>query len=159
VGPGAGTNLIGNAGFETNTSGWNTNGRSGVTLTRVSGGHSGSFAAAVANTTGSTASSCILNDSPDWVTSTVAGTYTASIWVRADTAGAKLNLRIREYQGSTSEGSKTTKVTLGTSWQQVTLSYTPTISTGGEDLDFTAYVSNADPGNCFYADDAAESVR
>jgi PKD repeat protein len=159
VGPAHGANQIGNPGFETNTSGWNTGGRAGITLTQVAGGHSGSFAAALTNTTSAKAADCTLNDSPDWVKSTFSGTYTASLWVRADAPGAKLNLRVREYQGSTNEGSKSTTVTLSTTWQQVTLSYTPQISTGGEDLDFTAYLSNAAPGNCFYADDASESLN
>ena len=38
-------NLVGNPGFETNTSGWNANGRTGITITRVAGGHSGGWAA------------------------------------------------------------------------------------------------------------------
>jgi PKD repeat protein len=158
VGPPTSSNLIGNPGFETGLTGWNTSGRAGITLTQVAGGHSGSFAAALTNTNSTSTSDCTLNDSPDWVKSTSSGSYTASIWVRADNPGAKLNLRIREYENGSSEGSKTTSVILTTTWQQVTLSYTPQISTGGEDLDFNAYLSNAAPGNCFYADDASESL-
>ena len=113
--------FVKNPGFETDTSGWNTSG-SGVTcsLARVNGGHSGSFSAALTNTS-TTTGNCTLNDSPNWVLTTSAGTYTGTIWVRADTAGAVLKLRFREYVGSTLVGTATTQVTLTTSWQQVTV--------------------------------------
>src|SRR5713226_4665953 len=94
----AATNLVGNPGFETDTSGWSTT-SSTVSLTRVSGGHSGSWAAQLTNN-GTAAAYCILNDSPNWVGQTATGTYTASLWVRADTAGAALKLKIREYSSA-----------------------------------------------------------
>ena len=147
-------NLVQNSGFETNISGWNTSGGgANIALTRVSGGHTGGWAAKLTNT-GTTGSTCTLNDSPNWVTTTSAGTYTASLWVRADTAGALLKLRLREYAGSTLVGSATPQFTLTTSWQQVSLTYTPA-SPGSSTLDFNAYVVSAPPGTCFYADDAA----
>jgi PKD repeat protein len=152
----AGTQFVGNSGFETNTTGWNTNGRANVTLTRVSDAHSGSFAAALTNTDGTATPDCTLNDSPNWVTKTESGTYTAALWVKAPTAGAKLTLRIREYNGSTNVGQLTTSVTLSTSWQQVKLPYVPT--TLGSSLDFTAYTSNTPSGTCFLADDATETL-
>ena len=147
-------NLAGNPGFETATSGWNTSG-SGVScsLTRVSGAHSGSFSAALTNTSAG-AGNCTLNDSPNWVLSTSAGTYTGTIWVRADTAGAVLKLRFREYVGSSLVGTATTQVTLTTSWQNVTVAYT-TVSPGSSTLDFNAYVSSLAPSASFYADDAS----
>ncbi len=153
-GGGGGTNLVGNAGFETDLSGWNTSGSdAGIVLARVSGGNSGSWAAQLSNTT-SGPSTCLLNDSPNWVKSTAAGTYTASLWVRADTAGATLKLRLREYAGSTLVGSATAQVTLSTSWQQVTVSY-QVGAPGASTLDLNAYVAKAPPGVCFYADDAS----
>ena len=121
-------------------------------MTRVAGGHSGGFAAQLTNVT-SSAGECNLNDSPNWVLTTVAGTYTGSLWVRADVAGATLKLRFREYQGSTFKGSSTSQVTLGTGWNLVTVSYVPA-SPGSSTLDFNAYISSAPPGTCFYADDA-----
>jgi hypothetical protein len=145
-------NLVGNPGFETNTAGWG-GAPTGITLARVSGGHSGGFAAKLTNS-GSSASECNLNDSPNWVSTTQAGTYTGSLWVRADVAGATLKLRFREYQGSTFRGSLTTQVTLGTAWQLATVSYTPA-APGSSTLDFNAYISSAPVGTCFYADDAA----
>jgi hypothetical protein len=147
--------FVKNFGFETDLQGWNTSGSgTGVTVTRVAGGHSGGWAAAVANT--STANqSCVLNDSPDTVKPTPAGTFTGSLWVRGDRAGAPLKLRFREYSTTGALlGTTTSQVTLTTGWQQVTVSYT--VTSPGSSLDFNAYLSSADapPGNCFYADDA-----
>jgi hypothetical protein len=74
--------------------------------------------------------------------------------VRADTGNATLNLRFREYSGSTLVGSATSQVKLTSSWQKVTVTYT-TGAAGASTLDFNAYVVNAAPGTGFYADDAA----
>jgi PKD repeat protein len=153
----AGTNLIGNPGFETGTTGWNNNGRAGVTVTQVPGGRSGSYSAQLANTTTASVADCTLNDSPNWVKTTQTGTYQASLWARADTAGAVLRLRIREYNGSTNVGSQTVTMTLSTSWQQIKLTYVPQ-APGSSNLDYTAYTTNTPAGNCFYADDAAITV-
>jgi PKD repeat protein len=148
-------NLAGNPGFETDLSGWNTSGSgAGIALTRVAGGHSGGWAAKLANT-GTTASTCTLNDSPDWAKATTAGTYSGTIWVRAETAGATLKLRFREWSGSTLVGTQTTLATLTTSWQEVSVVYAAQLS--GSSLDFNAYVSSAAPGACFYADDVTIS--
>jgi PKD repeat protein len=153
-------NLVGNSGFETDSAGWNTSGSgTGVTLTRVTGsgvGHSGDWAARLTNN-GTASATLLLNDSPNWVGSTVAGSYTGSLWVRAETgsgAGALLNLRFREYSGTTLVNTRTAQVTLTTSWQQVTLTYTP--SSLNTSLDFNAYLTaaSAPPGTTFYADDA-----
>src|SRR6185503_5598087 len=57
-------NLIGNPGFESNTSGWQTE-ASANSLTRVAGAHSGSWAAQLSN--GSAGVSCGLDDKPSWV--------------------------------------------------------------------------------------------
>jgi carbohydrate binding protein with CBM4/9 domain len=145
-------NLVRNPGFETDLSGWNTSGSgAGVTLTRDSTAHSGSSGAKLANT-GTGPVTCSLNDSPDWAKPTSAGTYTGSIWVRGEAAGATLKLRFREWSGSTLLGTAVKQVTLTTSWQQVKAAYTTT--SPGSTLDFNAYVTGAPPGTCFYADDA-----
>ena len=108
--------------------------------------------------TGTVNSGCTLNDSPSWVPTTSAGTYTATIWVRADSAGRSVILRIREYNKTTSAlvNTATSTVILTTSWQQVTLSYTPA-SPGSTYLDLNAYTTtaNSPPGTCFYVDDVA----
>jgi PKD repeat protein len=147
-------NLVGNPGFETDLSGWNTSGSgSNISLTRVAGGHSGGWAAKLTNT-GTTASTATLNDSPDWAKPSSAGTYTGTIWARADSAGASLKLRFREYNGSTLLATATTTVTLTTGWQQVAVTHRA-LSPGTSTIDFNAYVSSAAPGTAFYADDAA----
>ena len=146
-------NLVGNPGFESNLAGWSTSGSdSGITIAQTTASsHSGTAAAVLTNTAAVNAN-CVLNDSPNWVAATSAATYTGSLWVRADSAGATLTLRIREYSGSTLVGSAITQVTLSTQWQQVSLAYG---AGAGRTLDFNAYVSKAPPGQCFYADDAA----
>jgi parallel beta-helix repeat protein len=146
--------FVKNPGFETDLTGWNTGGSgSGITLTRVSGGRSGSWAAQLTNT-GPTTTTCVLNDSPNWVATTTATPYTGSLWVKADTAGKTLKLRFREYNSGTLVNTVTTQSTLTTTWSQVTVTHTPA---AGNTLDFNAYLSSADapPGTCFYADDAA----
>jgi PKD repeat protein len=148
-------NLISNPGFETNTTGWNASGSgTGVTLARVAGGHSGGWAAQLVNG-GSGNATCLLNDSPNVVGTSTAGQYTGSLWVRADTAGATLNLRFREYSsGGTLINTKTQTAPLTTTWQKVTV--TAPVTAPGSNFDFNAYLSaaQAPPGTCFYADDA-----
>lgn len=152
------TNLISNPGFESGLTGWNTSGSDpGVSLTQVSGGHSGSFAARLTNTSTTTAT-YLLNDSPNVVSSTSSGTYTGSMWVRSDTPGATLRLRFREYAGSTLAGTATSTVTLTSSWQQVTVTYSP-VSPGSSTLDFNAYVVKGAPGTSFDADDASITLQ
>jgi hypothetical protein len=145
---------VANPGFETNLTGWNTSGSgTGVTLARVAGGHTGGWAAQLTNG-GTTNGTCLLNDSPNWVATTSAGTYSGSLWVRADAGGRSLKLRFREYVGSTLVATTTAQVTLTTSWQQVTVAHV--ITSPGSTLDLNAYLASADapPGTCFYADDA-----
>jgi hypothetical protein len=149
----ASQDLVGNPGFETDTTGWSTSGSdAGVTLTRVSGGHSGGWSGLVANRGSGTASTCKLQDAPNWVTTTSAGTYTGSMWVRADSPGATLTIKLREYNGSTLVAVKAASIKLTTSWQMVSVSYAPAMP-GTSTLGFLGLVSNAPVGTCFYADD------
>jgi hypothetical protein len=144
-------------GFETDTHGWNTHGGSpDATLTSTQGGHSGTGAASLTNT-GSSAGICTLNDSPNIVRTTTVGTYTATLWVRADTPGATLKLRLREWIGNTAVGQAKTTVTLTNEWQPVTVTYTAA-DPGASTLDLSAYVTHAPPGSCFYVDDASVAV-
>lgn len=154
-GSGGGGELVGNPGFEADTTGWKAGGV--ATLSRVAGGHGGSSSARLSNG-GSTSGTCVLNDSPNWVGTTTSGTYTASLWVRGESAGATLRLRLREYNGGTLVGTaKISQVSLTTSWQQLSVALTAQ-SPGSSTLDLTAYMSNAPPGVCFYADDASITV-
>jgi PKD repeat protein len=150
------TNLVGNPGFETNTTGWNTAGNSSVALARVSGGHSGGWAAKLTNT-GTASTTCVLNDNPDRIGTNINAPYTARMWVKADAAGASLTLRFREYQGSTLVGTQQASIVLSTSWQQVYLTYTPT-APGSSSLDLQAIRYSTPSGTCFYADDIGIST-
>ena len=49
VAPASGVNVVTNFGFESSTSGWNNNGRTGITVSRVAGGHSGDWTGLLAN--------------------------------------------------------------------------------------------------------------
>ena len=151
--PPPGSNLVGNPGFESSTADWDNNGVSVVSLQRVSGGHSGSWSAKLTNTSTGTATET-LNDSPNTVATSAAGTYTGSVWVRADTAGAKLYLRVREYQGSTKVSEKVVGVVLSTSWQQVTATLVPT-SPGSTSIELATAVFSAAAGSSYYADDVS----
>jgi len=147
-------NYVKNPGFETDLSGWNTSGSgTNITLNMVSGGHTGSWAARLANTGTTTSTFATLQDSPNWVIATTAGTYTGSIWVRSDTAGSVFRLKFQEYSGTALAGSGTAQTMLSTAWQQVSVTYT--IKSPDSTLDFQAYVSNPVPGTAFYADDAS----
>jgi hypothetical protein len=146
------SNLVGNPGFEVDTSGWNLAGSDpGVTLDRIAGGHSGDWAGVLLNG-GAAGALCKLNDQPNWVDVTGVGTYQASMWVRADAPGTTLTLRIREYASGTLVGKQTAQVALSSSWQQVSLAYAVT-SPGASTLDLQAWVPNAPVGTCFALDD------
>jgi hypothetical protein len=147
----AGSDLVGNPGFEVDTSGW-AGDASANTLSRVAGGHSGGWAAAISNTLAG--GNCGLNDTPNWVSTTEAGAYTASIWARSDTPGLALNLRLREFVSGVLQGSVSTSLALTSSWQQVTAAYTP-VAPGLSTLDFEAFTANSPVGVCFQADDAS----
>jgi hypothetical protein len=146
---GTGTNLVGNPGFEVDTSGWKGDATAN-TVNRVAGGNSGGWAAEISNSVAG--GSCGLDDKPSWVSFTQAGPYTASIWARSDTPGT-LKLRVREYAGGVLQGSVVQSMALTSSWQQVTAIYTPV--TPGSSLDFEAFTSNSPVGVCFQADDAS----
>ena len=145
-------NLVGNAGFETATTGWGGYGT--AALARTAGGHSGGWQCKVTNT-GTVAGTAGINDNPNWVTNTVTGTSTATAWVRADTAGGSVNLRLREYNGAALVSSASKKVTLSTSWQQIVLTYT---ATAGHALDLQVYAPAAAPGAVYFIDDVSITV-
>jgi Carbohydrate binding domain len=144
------SNLIGNPGFEVDTSGWKGDAAAN-TVSRVAGGHSGAWAAEVSNT--SAGGNCGIDDKPSWVSFTQAGPYTASIWARSDTPGLTVKLRVREYVSGVLQGSVVRSMALTPSWQQVTAAYTPVAP--GSSLDFETFTSNSPVGVCFQADDAS----
>jgi PKD repeat protein len=150
------TNLVGNPGFDVNTTHWGTNGSGpGVTLARMAPGRDGTGGAAKLTNTSTGKQKCVLNDVPNWVTTTQAGTYTASIWVRDDSPFGQFKLMLKETGGALN-GSQTVTRTLTGSWQQVSVSYTVK-SPGTSTLDLQAFVPKnfAPTGTCFYADDVS----
>jgi hypothetical protein len=154
--PGGGTNLIGNPGFESGTSGWGPNG-TGVTLATSPVSRTGAYSAQLSNS--STSTQCRLDDKPNWVAVTQAGTYTASLWARADVAGAQLTLRLRENASSGGTVQTTSaSIALGTSWQQVSVPLLPT-QPGSSSIDNNAFTPSGTTGTCFYIDDATMTVK
>jgi PKD repeat protein len=150
------TNLVGNPSFDSNTTHWGTNGSgNGVQLAWVAPGRVGTGGMAKLTNTSTRKQKCVLNDVPNWVTTTQAGTYTASIYVRDDTPFGQFKLLLKETGGALN-GSQTTTVNLTTNWQQVTVSYTVK-SPGTSTLDLQAFVPKtfAPTGTCFYADDVS----
>lgn len=150
------TNLVGNPSFDSNTTHWGTNGSgNGVQLTWVAPGRVGTGGMAKLTNTSTRKQKCVLNDVPNWVTTTQAGTYTASIWVKDDSPFGQFKLLLKETGGALN-GSQTVTRTLTTSWQLVSVSYTVK-SPGTSTLDLQAFVPKnfAPTGTCFYADDAS----
>ena len=145
------SDLVGNPGFEVDTSGWKgdltTN-----TLSRVAGGHSGAWAAEVSNTLAG--GNCGIDDKPSWVTVTQAGPYTVSIWARSDTPGLTLRLRVREYASGVAAGiglavgGADLVVATGDGGLHAGLA-------GTSSLDFEAFTVGSPVGVCFQADDAS----
>jgi parallel beta-helix repeat protein len=150
---GAPGNLVTNSTFESNLTGWAP--LAGCDLSRIAGGHNEGWSANLANTS-TTPQSCTLNDSPNFVTKTVAGNYSAGAWIRSDTAGLTVKLRVREYVGTTLVGTGTATVTSTTSWQQVQLTYP--VSSPGSTLDVNVYSSNQPVGTNLMVDDVVESA-
>jgi hypothetical protein len=149
-------NLVGNPDFEVDTAGWGTTGSgTGVTLGRSQPGHSGNWAAVLTNTSSGTRK-CVLNDVPNWVTTTQAGTYTGTIWMRGGTAGKTIKITFKEMSGSNQVKAKTVTYTTTTSWQQLSVTLAPN-SPGTTTLDFQVFLpkAQAPPGVCFRADDAS----
>jgi hypothetical protein len=125
--------LVLNGGFETGTTGWNS---PSSALARVTGGHSGSYAARLTPTGTATT---VLNDTPNTVTSSQAGrTYVVSAWVRALAAPTTLQLRLREVLSGVQVKQTIAKQDLtDTTWHQVTLSHVAASS--GSTLDVNVF--------------------
>jgi len=148
--------LIGNQSVESNMTGWGgTYGTSPyVTVTRdTTTGHTGTASLKVTALTGASNLSSGFNDNPRWVTNTTAGkVYNQSVWVKAGFAGQKINLRLREWQGSTLvTDALVTYTTTSTNWEQITQQFTAAAT--GNQLSFAVYGNKMNAGQYFYADD------
>ena len=149
------SNLLPNGSFESSTSGWY--GYRGA-LSRVSGGHSGSSALRVTwNGAGSNYS--VMTD-PHPIGATTAGErYAATAWVRSQTPGRKVCLRLREFNSSRAVigGSSATCVTTTGSWQQIP--DTTHTALGGASMDLYAYSDGPLAGDSFELDTVSASKR
>jgi parallel beta-helix repeat protein len=142
------TNVVTNPSFETDLTGWKS---SGGTLSRVAGGSVGGFACRV--TGAASTSSFDIEDSPRSVASPVAGTvYTFGASVRSDASTGSVRIRIMEYVNgvkvATVDGPA---VTLSSSWQRLSGSYTATGT--GSNLYFTVKDSPVAASETFDVDD------
>ena len=126
-------NLVGNASFEIDASGWNA--YSTATLLRVAGGFDGSWELQM--TGPATLSSFGCNDAPNWVASVpAAGTrYRCTAFVRSESASGTAKLQVREYSGATKLGGLFSQgVVLSPAWQMVTVDYTSVAAGSSLDL-------------------------
>lgn len=150
-------NLVKNSGFELDLTGWK--GSSGTTLTRVSDPHSGSWAGRLVNTA-SSSTTCRLNDSPNWVETSLPATYTSSAWVKGDAAsvGETVRLRLREYDGQDLAGTAEASVALSTQWQELVLTYDPQ-APGSSTIDLNLIRASTGAGAlCFVVDDVVATT-
>jgi len=137
-----GTNLARNGEFEQNTDGWDT---SDATLSRVSGGHCGSYAVKVT----STAASYSIDDLGATLASPAGGTYRGQAWVRSEVAGVSAQIVLRERTASgTRVSSQSARVALTTGWQKIAIERTTASGSTGLEV----YVA-ATGGGSFVADD------
>ena len=150
------SNLVGNPGFEAGLTGWNISGSTtGVALSRVdatvTAPKSGSWSGRLANNGTATTDTCKINDQPNWVTNAAGGTYTGSLWAKANGTGERLSLRLREYNAAGAlVDVATATLALTATWQQVTVS---NAAAAGGSIDLQAWITTAAPGVCFYVDD------
>ncbi len=113
------SNLVANPSFVTDLRGWA--GYGGGTLTRESGGRTGSYAARIQGPL--TYAVFGINDSPNWVMKVpAAGTrYHISAWVHSALTAGRCRLQVREWLNGVQQGDAVFSpyVRLGTAWQQV----------------------------------------
>ena len=150
TGSGPGPNYVANPSFEGGSSGWNP--YAGSVLQRVAGGFEGSWAMQVSGP--ATTTSFGLNDSPNWVSSSIAAgaRYRFSAWVRSASATGAVRLQVREYQGGIKVGANTVSapVTLSPAWQLVSVDHIA--QAAGTTLDFQVYDAPVTVSETFLVD-------
>jgi hypothetical protein len=136
VGASSPMNLALNSSFEVNTDGWDPFGASALSL--VPGGYDGAQALQM---TGTATNHAVfgVNDHNDWVRSVPAvGTqYRFSAWVMSPSGAGQAQISVNEYVLATGEAvgaGQTSRVTLSTTWQMLTLDYVA--ARQGTTLDF-----------------------
>ena len=152
------TQWITNQSLETDLTGWTGVYNSTSQSSRIAVGYDGNFSLRSTNTSSATGTNGFV-DKPHWITgtgssTTVAGTaYTGSVWVKADTAGQKFTVLLRELtpSGSGVSSKSITATASGTGWFNMNGSYTALNS--GNALGFYVYASNVAAGQGFDADE------
>jgi hypothetical protein len=144
---------IANQSVETTLTGWTGVYSSRSQASRVtSDGHEGSASVQVTNKT-QTRGAAGVNAKPRPVTATTSGaSYTATVWVRGQTAGQVLYLLLKEFRpNGTVAGSRSVHVQVPDSgWYPLTVSYTA--ASGGDQLSMSIYCTNLAPKAWFHAD-------
>ena len=149
------TNLVANPGFESDLQGWDATGKPGAELARVDHGHQSTWSARARSAVGT--KKVRLDDVPNWAATTGAGTYTATLWVRAHRPGQTVVLRLREVRGGETIGKARVAAPLRDHWQRLTVTLAvqaPSAST----LDLTAVAHSPVRRASFRADDVALTV-
>lgn len=144
-------NLVVNPTMESSTHGWYA--PPAFALQRVRGGHTGTYAVRLRNTT-STARTGAVNDAVNTVRSTAAGhVYAAAAWVRSPVAGRTVSVRVMEYRGRTYLGQAVATAKLpDTKWHRVATTYAA--RTSGATLDLNV-VTRLGGGAAVLVDDVA----
>jgi len=147
--PAAAPNLIVNSGFERNLDGWAAL-QAPLKLQRAKGGHSGSWSAALSDTSTDTVA---LRDSPDVVLRTRRGAvYHASVWVKAPQGPVDAVLRIREVLAGHLVGQHLAHLAVtGRGWHQIHFDYTTV--TSGAQLDYNVLARDLPAGRTLLVDD------
>jgi len=121
-----GTNLVGNSSVETDLTGWA--GYAGGNLRRLPGGFDRAYAMWV---TGPASTATFgVNDSPNWIaqvpSANVGVPYRFSAWVRSPRNSGIAQLQVREFYNGSSQGAATSPgQALATTWQLLSLDYSP----------------------------------
>ncbi len=154
------TQYVGNQSLETNLTGWTGVYSSGSKNTRAAGGYDGSYSLRSVNGTSVTNTTGVI-DKPHWIDgsagkATVAGrVYTGSGQVKADYAGEKISLFLRELNSAgtvmndSAHKNAITVTAAGTGWFNITDAYPAKAS--GDSISYYVY-STATAGKGFNAD-------
>lgn len=140
-------NVLPNGSFEAGSSGWDS---SNASLALVADGVVGQLGLRVARS--SSVSTYTVTAVPRAVGSTVGGrTYTAAAWLRSDTPGKTVCLRVREWSGQTNVAYANACAVTTSGWKQLpTLAYVARAS--GHQLDLFLYQGSAVAGDSFEVD-------
>ena len=140
------TQWIANQSVETDLSGWTGLYSSRSAITRATGdGYLSSASLQVANK-GTARGAAGVNAKPRPVTATTSGTpYTATVWVRGQTAGQVLYLQLKEYRpGGATVAARNVRYQLpDTNWHQLSVTYSA--ASAGDQLAMSIYCGNLAP--------------